>query len=294
MGQIVEVVVDKNEPALPAATILAAIAYPLPTEKVLIKKKNLIRKKLIAEELNKRNQFWQSVRALALYQRAEKDPDWAQSSQMVRPFLLFPDFTYVAKTVDKGWDIIKTKRFPAGKMLGSLLARDAFKKFDPKIVADAFNKNLGIEHDANRPDKIILKSVAINSEVNPKTGKVEKIAKPASVRTMAQEVADHLNNAPEGWSRGNARKLTRESVIQRIWSPTKPVVHMALILDGIMCERSIDATGYIEDLLVGDWISSAIAQGNMLRQELTSHDNPPIQIDEDELIQFQLVPIDGG
>jgi len=287
-GQIVEVIVDESEPARAAATILAAIAYPLPTEKLLIKKKESIKKKLIKEELIKRNQFWKSLRALDLYARAEKDPDWAQSFQLVKPFLLIPDLKYVEKTVDKGWDIIKTRRLPAGKMLGGLLARDALKKFDPKRLAYVFNKSLGTEYDA-----VSIEAVAINLEVNPKTEEVEKIGHIPSVNTTAQEVADYLNSAPEGWSRGNAKKMTKEYVIRWIWTPTKPVVHMALILDGIMAERFKDAPFYIEDLLVADWVDSAILNGKMLRQELISNNDPSYRFDEDELIQFQLGSVDG-
>jgi hypothetical protein len=88
-----------------------------------------------------------------------------------------------------------------------------------------------------------------------------------SLNRLADQTARTLNDAPREWTIGGAHNWDRESIYRRIWKPSQPILHLAVMIANVFEEilDSLDPT--IEDLLDGDWVPRAVQFAEVLRRK---------------------------
>ena len=86
-----------------------------------------------------------------------------------------------------------------------------------------------------------------------------------TVNRMAARAAEMLSATPQlEWS--------PEHVKKRVWSATKPVIHLAIAFRGIILERFFERSVDFDNLIEQpNWVERAIKTAEMLRQILATH-----------------------
>jgi hypothetical protein len=219
------------------------------------------------EDRRRRIKFEQNALAAWFRRRAIADPVWAMRSCKMPPALLFATAKEIPKVLERAEKLLFSRRLPAGYMLGTLVTRDAFKH-GPLAQHPAF-KRISIE-------------VCV---------RVEGQSRPASLNMLASEIAEIANNPTIEWQ-FESGGANRTSVIRRIWSPSKPVAHLALaLLSHVMqkCEKTLPQT---LTLLEGGWLEPVLLNAEMIRQLVVSLDCPSIKIAEADTVRllFRTMP----
>ena len=252
---------DEYYPQRTAAAFLSIVAYP--------------------SNLNKRRRFELAAGSSVLRRRALDNPEWAMTPQTVTPGLLLMNPHKVDKTLDDCGLQIITRRLPAAQMAGTIMADDATKQFDPEKLANAFRKVLG-----GKISKAVLKIRVDIEQYDPKTEGIVLRQRSPTVNALAEHTAQALNRAPTGWGRRRATGWTRENVISRIWTPTKPVLHLALALRGVIISKFDERAVNMHELLEGDWVLNAIQWAEAERLVIAESDR--FRINEHQMIQVLL------
>ncbi len=214
-----------------------------------------------------RNQFQNYACAAWFRDRAMADPDWAWQSHKMPPALLFVPEKKIPGVLERAENVLFSRRLAAGSMLGTLMARDTFK-----------HGSLA-QHPA-------FKRISIEVCV-----RVEGQSRPASVNMLASEIAETANNPTIEW-RFESGGANRNSVIRRIWSPTKPVAHLALALLSHVEQKCENTLPWTLTLLEGGWLESVLFNAERIRQLVVSLDYPSIKIAEADTVRllFRTMP----
>ena len=252
---------DEHYPQRTAAAFLSIVAYP--------------------SNLNKRRRFELAAGSSVLRRRALDNHEWATTPQTVTPGLLLMNPQKVDKTLDDCGLKIITRRLPAAQMAGTIMADDATKQFDPEKLANAFRKVLG-----GKISKAVLKIRVGIEQYDPETEGIVLRQRPPTVNALAEFTAQTLNRAPTGWAKRKAKGWTRENVISRIWTPTKPVLHLALVLWGVIDSKFGGRAANMRELLEGDWVPNAVRCAEAARLVIAESDR--FRINEHQMIQVLL------
>lgn len=177
-----------------AASLLAVIAYH--------------------DKVSDAQQFRHALQAWDLRDRMDSDPNWGWRPRTIVPELLRPQPEWVERTVDRGIQIIVTRRLLAAEIAGELFAKNAFDELSVALC---------------RP--IVIKG-AHGGEI---TGK------DAADAHAARLLADL-----RGRRRGRATlhqesKSARGNIKTRTWKDSLPVLHLTSALRGFVQEQYPDS-----------------------------------------------------
>jgi len=97
--------------------------------------------------------------------------------------------------------------------------------------------------------------------------------KAGAVNKLAERTAVRLAGTPVGWGTGVAQdeqNWNRTNVLSRIWTPSKPVAHIALAFRNICVERFGSQAFRIIELFEGEWVARAVQQSEDYARALAS------------------------
>ncbi len=234
-----------------AVCVLAWLAYPAATD----------------EDRRRRLKFEQNALAGWFRHRAMADPVWAMRSCKMPPALLFATGENIPKVLERAENVLLSRRLAAGWMLRSLMAR--------YILEEEF-----AQHPALR-SALRLRHIG-NIEV---CVDVEGRKRPAAVSVLASKIAEIANASTKEWRFGLGG-ADRSSVLNRIWSPSKPVVHLALALQSYVAEKCENILPRTLTLLEGDWLESVLFNAEITPQYVVKLHHPSMRIAEEHTVRL--------
>lgn len=240
-----------------SARVLAWLAYPAATD----------------GDRRRRNQFQNYAVGAWFRHRAMADPAWACQSHKMPPALLFMSEKKILKVLRHADNVLYSRRLAAGSMLGTLMARDTFK-----------HGSLAQHPALRRALRLLPGHVEVCAEVQGQK-------RPASVNMLASRVAKTANDPTIEWQ-FESGGANRNSVIRRIWSPSKPVAHLALALICYVEQKCENTLPSALTLLEGGWLESVLLNAEIFRQLVVSLDYPSIKIAEADTVRllFRTMP----
>lgn len=229
------------------ALLLAVLAYPKAKQKLL---------KFHSALLSK---YW--------VERTARDVEWASSPQLVPPIYLIQNRERASRLSDEGMRVIWSKRFIAGSFMEHLLSRDVREFARDVGTAEEFEDPTSssyivgkiFEYEERRTENW---AQSFEDNFDPEFGQR------FSVNWFAAVYAQKLNSRPVSDGFGGKGGWTRDTVLRRIWSPSKPVIHIAMAIDEVWRKEDLKRNFDFLRMLEGDWLEAAVEKAKSRKSEI--------------------------